>query len=114
VDGFYNSNRMYVYARVPSAVFVRPGVISLDTHCVIPSTDCWPNFKVEEAVSTLKIQKKVLLLYNEFQAGLCGDPKGDLACWKQVFGPGTVPGEGSLLPLLVVHQKPRRSTRSKL
>jgi hypothetical protein len=71
---------MNVDAGMPSALFVRPGGISMDTHCGIPSTDCWPTFKVEEAVSTLKIQEKVLLLYNESQAGLYRDQKGVLAC----------------------------------
>jgi hypothetical protein len=38
----------------------------LDIDCGILSTDCWPNFKVEIAVSTRKIQDEVLLNYNEF------------------------------------------------
>jgi hypothetical protein len=35
---------------------------------------------VEEAVSTLKIEEKFLLLYNESLAVLCKDQKGVLAC----------------------------------
>jgi hypothetical protein len=44
---------------------MRSGDVSLDTDCRILSKDCWSNFQVEEAISTLKIQEGVLLNYNE-------------------------------------------------
>jgi hypothetical protein len=44
---------------VASALSVRAGALSLDTECGIPSTDCWPDFQVEEAVSTLKSQEQL-------------------------------------------------------
>jgi hypothetical protein len=75
-----HSNRKNVCAGVPTALFVRSDGISLDTDCGIPSTDIWPNLQVEGAVSTMRIKEKVLLLYNESQAGLCRDQKGVLAC----------------------------------
>jgi hypothetical protein len=37
----------------------------LDIDCGILSTVYWPNFQVEEAASTMKIQEDVLLTYNE-------------------------------------------------
>jgi hypothetical protein len=43
---------------VASALSVRSGALSLDIECGIPSTDCWPDFQVEEAVSTLKSKEK--------------------------------------------------------
>jgi hypothetical protein len=50
---------------VASALSVRSGALSLDTECGIPSTDCWPDFQVEEAASTLKSKEDVWHNCNE-------------------------------------------------
>jgi hypothetical protein len=71
VDGSWKCKRKCVCSGIASALSVRSGAVSLDTECGIPCKNCWPNFQVEEAVSTLKSQEQVWHNCNE-SLGLAG------------------------------------------
>jgi hypothetical protein len=62
---------MGVCSGIASAVSVRSGTVSLHTECGILCKDYWPNFQVEETVSTLKIQEQIWHNRNE-SLGLAG------------------------------------------